>query len=40
MPNVASRLRLFTGREDAIAVESEEGWGTTVTIRLDRRGRG
>ncbi len=40
MPNVASRLRLFTGREDAIAVESEEGRGTTVTIRLDRRGRG
>ncbi|MCM2605604.1 histidine kinase [Rossellomorea marisflavi] len=36
--NVVKRLRLFYGVEDVIEIESEEGKGTTITLRIKREG--
>jgi len=32
--NVLKRLQLFTGREDIVAIESEPGRGTAITLKL------
>jgi sensor histidine kinase YesM len=38
--NVVKRLQLFYGFEDVLRIESEEGKGTNILLRIKREGAG